>query len=126
MDKLPCSTQYFKANNLLRSEFTVTLIRKFIEIAVVVKKRPHDYQDLPNDHEGEKIKKRRKDAGEHSFRSSKTDKVPMDSIQEHTHADQPKTKKKNVFRNILMQDGLLRSRGQQRSLRGNQTGLTCS
>nr|GEZ65230.1 putative ribonuclease H-like domain-containing protein [Tanacetum cinerariifolium] len=37
MDELPCSTQYLEANNLPRSEFIVTLIRKFIEIAVVVK-----------------------------------------------------------------------------------------
>nr|GEW41216.1 hypothetical protein [Tanacetum cinerariifolium] len=37
VDELPCLTQYFEANNLPRSEFIVTLIRKFIEIAVIVK-----------------------------------------------------------------------------------------
>ncbi|GJV48521.1 hypothetical protein Tco_1438733 [Tanacetum coccineum] len=45
------------------------------------KKRPHDHQDPPNDREGEKRKKRRKDACEPSSRSSKKDKAPMDSIQ---------------------------------------------
>nr|GEY07829.1 hypothetical protein [Tanacetum cinerariifolium] len=37
MDELPCSTQYFEANNLPRSKFIVTLLREFIEIVVVVK-----------------------------------------------------------------------------------------
>nr|GEW74705.1 ribonuclease H-like domain-containing protein [Tanacetum cinerariifolium] len=37
MDELPCSTQYFEANNLSRSEFIVTLLLEFIEITVVVK-----------------------------------------------------------------------------------------
>ncbi|GJQ96000.1 hypothetical protein Tco_0007139 [Tanacetum coccineum] len=46
------------------------------------KKRPHDHQDPPNDREGEKRKKRRKDTCEPSSRSSKKDKAPMDSIQE--------------------------------------------
>nr|GFA03922.1 hypothetical protein [Tanacetum cinerariifolium] len=37
MDELSCSTQYFEANNLSRSEFIVALLLEFIEIAVVVK-----------------------------------------------------------------------------------------
>nr|GEX10903.1 hypothetical protein [Tanacetum cinerariifolium] len=37
MDELPCSTQYFEANNLPRCEFIVALLLEFIEIDVVVK-----------------------------------------------------------------------------------------
>nr|GEY99893.1 phospholipase-like protein [Tanacetum cinerariifolium] len=37
MNELPCSTQYFEANNLPRSEFIDALLLEFIEIAVVVK-----------------------------------------------------------------------------------------
>ncbi|GJY94996.1 copia protein [Tanacetum coccineum] len=43
---------------------------------------PHNDQDPPNDREGEKRKKRRKNADEPSSRSSKKDKAPMDLIQE--------------------------------------------
>ncbi|GJV69570.1 hypothetical protein Tco_1485079 [Tanacetum coccineum] len=43
----------------------------------ILRKRPHDDQDIPNDREGEKRKKRRKDAGESSSRASKKDKAPM-------------------------------------------------
>nr|GEW03290.1 hypothetical protein [Tanacetum cinerariifolium] len=45
-----------------------------------LKKRLHDDQDLPNDHEGEKDKKRsQKRVGELFLKSSKKDKAPMDS-----------------------------------------------
>ncbi|GKC27004.1 hypothetical protein Tco_1034298 [Tanacetum coccineum] len=37
MNELPCSTQYFEANNLPRSEFIVTLLREINEIAFVIK-----------------------------------------------------------------------------------------
>ncbi|GKD55245.1 hypothetical protein Tco_1288632 [Tanacetum coccineum] len=37
----------------------------------ILKKRPHDDQDPPNNHEREKRSKRRKDAGESSSKSSK-------------------------------------------------------
>ncbi|GJX24868.1 hypothetical protein Tco_0231164 [Tanacetum coccineum] len=40
-------------------------------------KRTHDDQDHPNDREGEKRKKRRKDAGEPSSRSSRKEKSPV-------------------------------------------------
>nr|GEV24747.1 hypothetical protein [Tanacetum cinerariifolium] len=72
-------------------------------------KRPHDDQDSLNNREREKRKKRRKDAGEPSSRSSKKDKVPMDSIQEYLLAINPKTKKKSAFKNFPMQDGLQRN-----------------
>ncbi|GJW31854.1 hypothetical protein Tco_0051886 [Tanacetum coccineum] len=49
-------------------------------------KLPHDDQDPPNDHEGEKRKK--KDVGEPSSRSSKKDKAPVDSVQEDIPTDQ--------------------------------------
>ncbi|GKC28490.1 hypothetical protein Tco_1035784 [Tanacetum coccineum] len=45
------------------------------------KKRPHDHQDPLNDREGEKRKKRKKDAGEPSSRSSKTSN--MDQVENH-------------------------------------------
>ncbi|GJS81966.1 hypothetical protein Tco_0748507 [Tanacetum coccineum] len=46
-------------------------------------------KDPPNDHEGENRKKRRKDVGEPSSRSSRKDKSPMVHAQEDTLADQP-------------------------------------
>ncbi|GKC75697.1 hypothetical protein Tco_1126471, partial [Tanacetum coccineum] len=52
-------------------------------------KRTHDNQDPPNDREGENRKKRRKDAGEPSSRSSRKDKSPVVQAQEDTHVDQP-------------------------------------
>ncbi|GJT72259.1 hypothetical protein Tco_1031545 [Tanacetum coccineum] len=52
-------------------------------------KRTHDNQDPLNDHEGENKKKRIKDAGEPSFRSSRKDKSLVVPAQEDTHADQP-------------------------------------
>ncbi|GJW64033.1 hypothetical protein Tco_0115917 [Tanacetum coccineum] len=58
-------------------------------IEPVLRKRPHDDQDRPNDCKGQKIKKRRKDAGQPSYRSSKKDKAPMEYIQEDIHFDQP-------------------------------------
>ncbi|GKA46640.1 hypothetical protein Tco_0739523 [Tanacetum coccineum] len=44
-------------------------------------KRTHDDQDPPNGLEGEKRKKRIKDTGEPSSRSSRKDKSPMDGLQ---------------------------------------------
>ncbi|GJT91318.1 hypothetical protein Tco_1080163 [Tanacetum coccineum] len=52
-------------------------------------KRSHDHQDLPTDCEGKKKKKRRNDAGQSSFKSSRKDKSPMVHDQEDTPADQP-------------------------------------
>nr|GEU78182.1 retrovirus-related Pol polyprotein from transposon TNT 1-94 [Tanacetum cinerariifolium] len=53
------------------------------------KKRSHNDHDPPNDHEGEKRKKRINDAGKYASRSSKKDKSPMDLIQEDIPAEQP-------------------------------------
>ncbi|GJT52054.1 hypothetical protein Tco_0978211 [Tanacetum coccineum] len=53
------------------------------------KKRPHDDQDPPNNREGEKRRKIRKDASESSSKSSKKDKSPMDSTHDDIPADQP-------------------------------------
>ncbi|GJV17862.1 hypothetical protein Tco_1363185 [Tanacetum coccineum] len=52
-------------------------------------KRTHDNQDPSNDREGEKMKKRRKDAGESSSRSSRKDKSLVVPAKEDTPADQP-------------------------------------
>nr|GFA31524.1 hypothetical protein [Tanacetum cinerariifolium] len=52
-------------------------------------KRTHDDQDPLNDHEGETRKKRRKDAGDPSSRSSRKDKTFGVQAQEDTYADQP-------------------------------------
>ncbi|GJX56370.1 hypothetical protein Tco_0286267 [Tanacetum coccineum] len=51
-------------------------------------KRTHDDQDPSNDHEGENRKKRRKDVGGSSSRSSRKDKAPMAPAPEDTPADQ--------------------------------------
>ncbi|GJZ50656.1 hypothetical protein Tco_0604846 [Tanacetum coccineum] len=64
------------------------------------KKRPHDHQDPPNDREGEKRKKRRKDAGEPSSRSSKKDKALMDHVHEDTPADQPQDQKEELAKRL--------------------------
>nr|GFA43662.1 hypothetical protein [Tanacetum cinerariifolium] len=64
------------------------------------KKRPHDHQDPPNDREGEKRKKRRKDAGESSSRSLKKDKAPMDSIQEDIPAKQPQDQEEERIKKL--------------------------
>ncbi|GJS03915.1 hypothetical protein Tco_0320423 [Tanacetum coccineum] len=52
-------------------------------------KRSHDHQDPPTNHEGEIRKKRQKDVGQSSTRSSRKDKAPMVHAQKDTHADQP-------------------------------------
>ncbi|GJW41352.1 hypothetical protein Tco_0067197 [Tanacetum coccineum] len=59
-----------------------------------LRKRPHNDQDSPNDREGEKKSKRRKDARESSSKSSKNDKALIDSVQD----------------DILTRNGFLRSR----------------
>ncbi|GKD33807.1 hypothetical protein Tco_1249316, partial [Tanacetum coccineum] len=48
-------------------------------------KRSHDNQDPSNNHEGENRKKRRKDVGEPSSRSSRRNKSPMVHAQFNTH-----------------------------------------
>ncbi|GKD81965.1 hypothetical protein Tco_1348804 [Tanacetum coccineum] len=52
-------------------------------------KRSHDNQDPPNNREGENKKKRRKDVGEPSSRSSRRNRSPMVIIQDDTPAVQP-------------------------------------
>ncbi|GJX36999.1 hypothetical protein Tco_0250302 [Tanacetum coccineum] len=52
-------------------------------------KRSHDNQDPLNNHEGENKKKRRKDVGEPSSRSSRRYISPMVIVQDDTHAMQP-------------------------------------
>ncbi|GJX03945.1 hypothetical protein Tco_0189861 [Tanacetum coccineum] len=47
------------------------------------------HKDPPNDRKGENKKKRRKDAGEPSSRSSRKDTSTMVQAQEDTYADQP-------------------------------------
>ncbi|GJW16700.1 hypothetical protein Tco_0024136 [Tanacetum coccineum] len=56
-------------------------------------KRTHDNQDPPNNHEGENKKKRRKDVGEPSSRSSRQNKSPMksDIDQNENHILGPST-----------------------------------
>nr|GFD15394.1 hypothetical protein [Tanacetum cinerariifolium] len=56
--------------------------------------------DPPNDREGEKRKKRRKDAGESSSRSLKKDKAPMDSIQEDIPAKQPQDQEEERIKKL--------------------------
>ncbi|GKD71790.1 hypothetical protein Tco_1325880 [Tanacetum coccineum] len=46
-------------------------------------------EDSPNNREGEKKKKRRKDAGQSSTQTSRKDIAPMVQAQEDTHVDQP-------------------------------------
>ncbi|GJV35831.1 hypothetical protein Tco_1408308 [Tanacetum coccineum] len=70
-----------------------------------------EQDDPPNNREGETRKKRRKEADEPSLTSSKKNKAIVVPFQEDTLADQPKNKKKITFRNVLMQGGLIISRG---------------
>nr|GFC79126.1 hypothetical protein [Tanacetum cinerariifolium] len=56
--------------------------------------------DPPNDREGEKRKKRRKDAGESSSRSLKKVKAPMDSIQEDIPAEQPQDQEEESIKKL--------------------------
>nr|GEU88409.1 hypothetical protein [Tanacetum cinerariifolium] len=49
-------------------------------------KGSHDNQDHPNDREGENKKKRRKDFGEPSSRSSRQNRSPIVIVEEATHA----------------------------------------
>ncbi|GKB92478.1 hypothetical protein Tco_0964750 [Tanacetum coccineum] len=52
-------------------------------------KRSHDNQDPPNNREGENKKKRRKDVGEPSSRSSRRNRSPMIIVQDDTPSMQP-------------------------------------
>ncbi|GJX94553.1 hypothetical protein Tco_0349139 [Tanacetum coccineum] len=54
-------------------------------------------KDPPNDDEGETRKKRRKDIGEPSSRSSKKDKALVVPVQEDTHADQPQDQEEDYI-----------------------------
>ncbi|GJW24975.1 hypothetical protein Tco_0038786 [Tanacetum coccineum] len=55
-------------------------------------KRSHDNQDPPNNHEGENKKKRQKDVGEPSSRSSRRNKSLVVIVQDDTPAMQPLNK----------------------------------
>ncbi|GKG27954.1 hypothetical protein Tco_0406281 [Tanacetum coccineum] len=66
------------------------------DIEPSLNKRSHDDQDPPNDREGETRKKRRKDAGEPSSRSSKKDKALMVHVHEDTPADQPQDQEERI------------------------------
>ncbi|GJU36738.1 hypothetical protein Tco_1185092 [Tanacetum coccineum] len=57
-------------------------------------------EDPPNDREGKTIKKRRKDAGEPSSRSSKKDKAPMDFVQEYIPADQSQDQEEEFIQKL--------------------------
>ncbi|GJV78004.1 hypothetical protein Tco_1509588 [Tanacetum coccineum] len=80
-------------------------------------KKAHPNQNKQNaisdsiEQKGEIRKKRRKEADEPSLRSLKKNKAHVVPFQEDTLADQSKTKKKITFINVLMQGGLIRSRG---------------
>ncbi|GJS88417.1 hypothetical protein Tco_0771053 [Tanacetum coccineum] len=52
-------------------------------------KRTYDNQDPPNNREGENMKKRRKNVGEPSSKSSRRKKSPVIHAQDDTHAIQP-------------------------------------
>ncbi|GJT67318.1 hypothetical protein Tco_1018798 [Tanacetum coccineum] len=52
-------------------------------------KRSHDNQDPPNNHEGENKKKRRKDVGEPSSKSSRPNRSLVVIVQDDTPAMQP-------------------------------------
>nr|GEV49095.1 hypothetical protein [Tanacetum cinerariifolium] len=60
-------------------------------------KRSHDDQDPTNDREGVTRKKRKKDAGEPSSRSSKKDKALVVPVQEDAPADQPQDQEEDYI-----------------------------
>ncbi|GJY16959.1 hypothetical protein Tco_0387381, partial [Tanacetum coccineum] len=74
------------------------------------KKRPHDHHDPPNDREGEKRKKKERMLVNLLLDLQRKTKLPWIRFKNTFLVNNPKTKKKNVFRNFPMQDGLLRSR----------------
>ncbi|GJY41859.1 hypothetical protein Tco_0429129 [Tanacetum coccineum] len=79
------------------------------DIEPTLRKRPHDDQDPPNDYEGEKRSKRNKDARESSFKSSKKNEAPVDSIQDDILDDKPQDKEEEIIQKILTHNGFLRS-----------------
>ncbi|GKE12199.1 hypothetical protein Tco_1415750 [Tanacetum coccineum] len=88
------------AADLSKMDVKLQLLNKIIygcprHIAIFQEKASRPSRS-PNDRKGEKIKKRRKDAGEPSSRSSKTNKAPIDSIREDTHADQPQDQEEEL------------------------------
>ncbi|GKF47793.1 hypothetical protein Tco_0137595, partial [Tanacetum coccineum] len=75
-----------------------------------LKKRPHDNQDPANDREGRKERKEERMLVNLLLDLQRNTKLLWILFKKTFLLINPKTKKKNVFRNFPMHDGLLRSR----------------
>ncbi|GKD16131.1 hypothetical protein Tco_1205289 [Tanacetum coccineum] len=74
-------------------------------------KRSHNRQDSPNNHEGEKKKKRQKDASQSSTQPQEKIKLLWFKLKKTLMLINPKTKQTFLFNITPIQDGLPRSRG---------------
>nr|GEU56126.1 hypothetical protein [Tanacetum cinerariifolium] len=91
------------------------------------KKRPHDHQDSPNDRMGRKEIKEEMMLVNLLLDLQRLTKLLWIQIKKTLMMNNPKTKKMNIFRNVLTQDGLQRIQGHQMlPKQGNQIGLTYS
>ncbi|GJZ14483.1 hypothetical protein Tco_0550160 [Tanacetum coccineum] len=86
-------------------ELNIKLYNRMYQIQPNFMKRPYDDQDPPNNCKGENNRRRRKDAGEYSSKSSKKYKAPIDSTRDDIPADQPLMVTKKV-KELIKKDKL--------------------